>query len=196
MILGHHVIISAYGFWLPNDPRGSWSIYVGSRELRRFGPATKVETTQSVAGAKHDRASRLAAKETLKYPAVHFTGIQARAIGRGFANYSQKSKLTVWACAILPEHVHIAFASAHIPAEQVVVQLKGEATRQLIKERHHPFQEIVLPNRHRPKCWARDNWDVYLDSDRHVRNAIHYVEQNPLKEGKPRQNWPFVTPYV
>jgi hypothetical protein len=28
MILGYHVIFGAYGFWLPNDPRGSWSDFV------------------------------------------------------------------------------------------------------------------------------------------------------------------------
>src|SRR4051812_39201122 len=32
MIVGYHVIFSAYGFWLPNDPRGSWSDFVGSWE--------------------------------------------------------------------------------------------------------------------------------------------------------------------
>ena len=30
MILGFHVVFGAYGFWLPNDPRGSWSDFVGS----------------------------------------------------------------------------------------------------------------------------------------------------------------------
>ena len=25
MVHGYHVILAAYGFWLPNDPRGSWS---------------------------------------------------------------------------------------------------------------------------------------------------------------------------
>src|SRR4051812_43899841 len=33
MIVGYHVIFSTYGFWLPNDPRGSWSDFVGSWEL-------------------------------------------------------------------------------------------------------------------------------------------------------------------
>jgi len=30
MVLGTHLILTAYGFWLPNDPRGSWSDFVGS----------------------------------------------------------------------------------------------------------------------------------------------------------------------
>lgn len=34
MVLGFHVIFSAYGFWLPNDPRGSWSDWVRKWELR------------------------------------------------------------------------------------------------------------------------------------------------------------------
>ena len=47
MIRASHVIFSAYGFWLPNDPRGSWSDFVGSWELQRFGPATKVNVRHS-----------------------------------------------------------------------------------------------------------------------------------------------------
>jgi hypothetical protein len=49
MVLGYHIILSAYGFWLPNDPRGSWSETIRVYELLQFGPATKVKTTRSVA---------------------------------------------------------------------------------------------------------------------------------------------------
>ena len=62
MIVGYHVIFGAYGFWLPNDPRGSWSDFVGSWELLRYGPATKTTERQSVAHREHDRGVRLAAK--------------------------------------------------------------------------------------------------------------------------------------
>ena len=81
MVHGHHLIISAYGFWLPNDPRGSWSDFVRAWELAKFGEATKVETRRSVAAAPHDRRLRAAAKEALKYPAVEFTGLQALSVG-------------------------------------------------------------------------------------------------------------------
>ena len=39
MVLGYHIILSAYGFWLPNDPRGSWSDTIRVYELLRFGSA-------------------------------------------------------------------------------------------------------------------------------------------------------------
>jgi hypothetical protein len=74
MILGYHVIFGAYGFWLPNDPRGSRSDFGGAWELYRYGPATKTTETRSLAHQPHDVAARLAAKQALKYPPVQFTG--------------------------------------------------------------------------------------------------------------------------
>lgn len=64
-VLAYHLILSAYGFWLPNDPRGSWSEVVRSPDLMEYGEATKVDTHRSVAGRPHDRAKRLAAKKAM-----------------------------------------------------------------------------------------------------------------------------------
>lgn len=41
MVHAYHVILPMYGFWLPNDPRGSWSDFVASWELARFGETTR-----------------------------------------------------------------------------------------------------------------------------------------------------------
>src|SRR5438552_9404237 len=99
MVLGYHIIFSAYGFWLPNDPRGSWSEFVGAWELfLAAGKATKTDERRSVAHQPHDRELRRAGKEALSRPPVKFNGIQARAIGRGFAEYVAKSGVPVWAC--------------------------------------------------------------------------------------------------
>ena len=54
MVLAYHVIFTAYGFWLPNDPRGSWSEWVGSWELLKFGRATKTDARPSVAACEHE----------------------------------------------------------------------------------------------------------------------------------------------
>ena len=76
MAMATHVIFSAYGFWLPNDPRGSWSDFVRKWELVRFGKGTKSLITgpRSVAQVAHDRELRKAAKQALDFPAVSFTG--------------------------------------------------------------------------------------------------------------------------
>jgi REP element-mobilizing transposase RayT len=194
MILASHVIFSTYGFWLPNDPRGSWSDFVGAWELVRFGPATKTDTRLSVAHHPHDRETRKQAKQVLKYPPVQFTGLQARAVGRGFDKSVRRGNVTVWACAILPEHVHLVLARHRHPVERLVNFLKGAATRELVAENLHPLAPWQKRGRP-PRCWARGEWKVFLDSEKDVLRAINYVEDNPLKEGKPSQRWTFVTPY-
>jgi REP element-mobilizing transposase RayT len=187
MVHGHHLIISAYGFWLPNDPRGSWS---------DFGEATKVSTHRSLANAPHDRQLRLAAKAALKYPAVEFTGIQARSIGIGFARYLQRSGVVVWACSILPDHVHLVVRRHRYGAETMIQQFKGNGTMQLNKDGLHPQTAFADPEHGTPSPWGEHGWKVYLDSEIDIWRAIRYVEENPLKEGKPRQRWAFATKFT
>ena len=194
MIVGYHIIFGAYGFWLPNDPRGSWSDFVGSWELFRYGAATKTNERRSLARRPHDRALRLQVKTALQRPEVMFTGLQARAVGRGFAHYVERSRLPVWACAILPDHVHLVVGQSRLAVRQLVIQLKGDATERLVEEGIHPFGHLK-PNRGRvPKCFARGEWKVFLDPE-DVPRAVRYVEKNPAKEGKKSQNWSFVTRY-
>ena len=46
-----------------------------------------------------------------------------------------------------------------------------------------------------PSVWAQDFWKVFLYTEEDIRARIRYVEENPLKEGKRRQRWSFVTPF-
>jgi hypothetical protein len=131
MVHAYHAIFAAYGFWLPNDPRGSWSDFVRRWELLRFGPATKVTTRQSLEAKPHDFALRQQAKQALMFPEVHFTGEQAREMGRAFEGFVQESGLVVRACSILPEHVHPVVARHRYKIEQIVNLLKGAAKRRL-----------------------------------------------------------------
>lgn len=194
MIHAYHVIWGTHGFWLPNDPRGSWSEFVASWELARFGSATKSLERREVDVAQW-RAWRTAAETALKFPSVHFTGGQARAVGKGFANAVRKSGLTIWACSILPEHVHLVVARHTYKAEQICNLLKGEATKELIAESLHPLAAYVVRGR-TPSPWAAKQWKVYFDAEVAIEAAIEYVEANPEKEGKPRQSWPFVSPFA
>ena len=186
-LLAHHLISSAYGFWLPNDPRGSWSEYIGSRRLLRFGRATKVTTRRSLAGAGHDQAARLAAKSALDAAPARFTGRQALAIGRGFARACREGGYRVHACAILPEHTHLVVAAHERDAGRIVGHLKTRARQRLAAEG-------LWPESDRP-IWAQGSWRVYLYAPEDVLQAVEYVEANPEKENKPRQHWSFVVPF-
>jgi hypothetical protein len=69
----------------------------------------------------------------------------------------------------------------------MVGHMKGRATQRLKAEGLWPC--LAAP------VWAEGCWRVYLDEPGNVRRAIAYVEANPEKEDKPRQQWSFVTPY-
>ena len=125
---------------------------------------------------------------------MRLSGIQARAVGRAFARYSARSGLIIHACAILRDHVHLVVDKPSMRVEQLVIQLKGEATEQLIAEGLHPQSRFRAEGKRIPKCWVQGHWKVYLDPD-DVPRAIRYVENNPVKEGLKKQDWWFVTSY-
>ena len=195
MIHGYHVIWGAYGFWLPNDPRGSWSDFVASWELARFGNATKSLERNDIDHGQW-AAWRSDAVSALKFPPVVFSGLQAREVGTGFANGVRKSGYTIWASSILPEHVHLVIARHTYDVEQMCNLLKGEATKQLKKEAIHPQARFIDERGKMPSMWAEGEWKVYLDNEEAIEAAIRYVEGNPVKEGKPTQKWSFVTPFA
>jgi REP element-mobilizing transposase RayT len=197
MILATHVIISGYGFWLPNEERGSWSDFVRSYELyKSFGPATKVDTHQSVARRPYDRARRAEARSTLKYPYVRLTGRQARAVARGFALLVEKTGYLIHACAIMPDHIHLVIARHRYDVSQIANLLKGAASRQLLAEGIHPLQMYRAKDGSIPFPWASKCWKVFLDSQEDVTRAVDYTNDNPTKDGMKPQRWSCVTPYV
>jgi REP element-mobilizing transposase RayT len=196
MILAYHCVITAYGFWLPNDPRGSWSDWVRQWELLAYGKATKVSTQQSVAKQPHDGAERRAAKRALRYPPVHFTGQQALAVGMGFKRAIAESGYIVHACSILPQHVHLVVARCARRAEQIIAHLKARATQRLAADGLHPLDRFRETDGTVPSPWARKGWPVFLESDQRILGAIDYVEKNPLREGKRPQRWSFVVPFM
>lgn len=191
MIHGYHVIWGAYGFWLPNDPRGSWSDFVYAWELARFGRATKSLERVEIAPPEY-AAWRAAAQSALKYPAVSLSHQQAEAVADAIGVFVRKNGLCVWACSILPEHVHLVLGRHRYKIEQAANLLKGAAQRRLIKLGFHPLSAYRNAQRRVPSMWADKCWKVFLDNEIAIENAIGYVEANPEREGKPRQNWPFV----
>ena len=196
MVIAHHIIITAYGFWLPNDPRGSWSTWIRKWELLRFGPATKIDSRRSVAGNRHDWRLRKAAKDSLSYPPVHFTGVQALSVIAGFKTAIEEAGYHCVACSILPEHVHLVMLRHQRKAEVMIQHLKAKASSRLREDGLHPLLAHVQKDGSLPSPWVRKGWKVFLDDPQDVLRAIAYVEMNPIKEGLRPQHWSFVEPYL
>ncbi len=196
MIHGYHIILAHYGFWLPNDPRGSHSEFVASWEIARFGKTTqKLEQRRLDQISEAERSQRKSAQTALKYPSVSLNGRQALSIAQGFASKVRFADYPIWACSILPEHTHLVVGRHRLKAEQMANLLKGAATRKLLEDDNHPLANYAQSGKRPPGMWARHQWISYLDGDTAIENAMAYVIENPIKEGKKRQNWKWLGRY-
>src|SRR5438874_786586 len=124
MVLGYHATFAAYGFWLPNEERGSWSTEVWAPHLKRFGEATKTDVRHSVANRSYDRDRRRDMRDSLLYPPVRFNDAQRKAIAHGFADIVATLALHVLACAIMFDHVHVVALRHEATIEDIVGYLK------------------------------------------------------------------------
>jgi hypothetical protein len=192
MILATHLIISAYGFWLPNDDRGSWSDFIGSWELLKFGPATKVTDARNHAKDPYDREHRLLAKQSLKYRPVRFSDEQRQAIAAGFDRAIREADYPCKACCIGHDQAHLLLGRHDRDATIIAGHLKSHATRELTARGVHPLANFVCKRGTTPTPWSEGCWKVFIDDQRQVGTAVGYVDQHADEEGLPRQRWSFV----
>jgi REP element-mobilizing transposase RayT len=193
MVRWYHAIFTAYGFWLPNDPRGSWSDFVASWELYRFGgKATTMDARRSVAHVQHDSQRRIGAKASLKFDPVHFNSIQRNSIACGIDQACRDNGIALHACAIGYDHVHMIVARHDRTAEDAVRRFKSWTTKQMNRDGCHPMA-APMPEGALHTPWAEGCWKGFIDDERQLRTAVDYVNRHPEKEGLPTQDWPFVT---
>ncbi|HEX3356678.1 MAG TPA: hypothetical protein VHS31_06810 [Tepidisphaeraceae bacterium] len=188
-MIASHVIISAYGFWLPNDPRGSWSDFVGSWELYKFGPATKVNDSRNYAKDPHDADLRRAAKRALKFPPVRFNDAQREAIAAGFALACAEGSYICFACCIGHDHAHLVIGRHQRDPETIAGHFKSHATRELTRRGIHPLNGQTGKRGGLPTPWSEGCWKVFIDGEEQLHAAVGYVRRHPGKEGLVRQEW-------
>jgi REP element-mobilizing transposase RayT len=184
-VIAHHLIWTVYGTWLGNDPRGSGSKSVYTPILAELGEAhfgrKRIQPARSKVREFYDEAEPL-----LKYDVIRFNEHQRCEIGSSFANIVRDHQYTCYACAIMPDHVHLVIRKHRDQAEDMIDYFQQESREWLI-DKH------VMPEWH--PVWTLGGWKVFLDTTLEVRSRIHYVERNPMKDGLSKQVWPFVVPY-
>lgn len=185
MVLCHHLIWTAYGWWLPNDPRGSISHEIRSNVIADLGTIhygrKRVQPAGHDVGAFYERA-----RASLKHELLTFTPEASAAIARAFEAIIHQRNYTCYACAIMPDHVHLAMRKHRDHAETMISEFQNASAIALHGEAHRPSDHPV---------WGGPGWKVFLDSRGDIERTIRYIEDNPIKQRMPAQRWPFVTPY-
>lgn len=186
IVIAHHLIWTAYGWWLPNDPRGSTSRTIRKAHIDALGDLHFGRKRIQPAG-RDVRAFYQQAAQVLKHPLLEVRGRAVEVVAEAFAHVNDGEKYTCYACAIMPDHVHILIRKHKHRAEEMIDRLQDASRRALIESE-------LLPQDH-PVWTSGSGWKVFLDHPDEVERTIPYIDKNPVKIGLPAQQWPFVIEY-
>jgi REP element-mobilizing transposase RayT len=185
MVIAHHLIWTAYGWWLPNDPRGSSSHEIRCAEISGLGELHHGRRKVQLAAGDISRFYE-AARQVLKHELLKFSGDEIETLGDVFTDVIQQRTYTCYACAIMPDHVHILIRKHRDKAEQMIEHFQEGSRRFLIEQGRRANEHPV---------WGGPGWKVYLEARDDIERVIRYINDNPIKVRRARQNWGFVTPY-
>ena len=185
MVIAHHLVWTVYGSWLPNDPRGSMSRGIRAEPVADLGPAhygrKRSQPASATIGAFYDRA-----QDVLAQPLLTLDAADVRLVAESFAETVRRRGYTVYACAIMPDHVHAVVRRHRDKAEAMIAEFQRSRAVALLGEERRPPAHPV---------WGGPGWTVFLHAPADVTRVVRYVEMNPVKARQPAQTWPFVVPY-
>jgi REP element-mobilizing transposase RayT len=185
MIVGYHLIWTAYWWWLPNDPRGSMSQSISSDVLTQLGELHYGRKTVQPAGWEI-REFYQRAKQLLKHELLTFDPEDISTIADSFADTFRRRRYNCYACAVILDHVHLLIRRHREMPETMIAAFQETSRSAMIAQGKRPADHPV---------WGGPGWAVYLDSQQDIERTIGYIEQNPVKMGRLLQKWSFVTPY-
>jgi REP element-mobilizing transposase RayT len=185
MVVGHHLVWTAYGWWLPNDPRGSSSHEVRVPQIAELGELHH--------GRKAVQPSRAELREfyqraepVLAHPVRTFDAEEIAVLAESFRQTIHQRRYTCYACALMPEHVHLLVRRHRDKAEQMLEQFQTASRDALIAADHRWGNHPV---------WGGRGWRAFQFTRQDMERTVRYIENNPAERGLPPQPWDFVIPY-
>jgi REP element-mobilizing transposase RayT len=185
MVIAYHLVWTGYAWWLPNDPRGSMSHCIANKDVAHLGKSHYGRRTIQPL-SKTIRQFHDSVVDVLKYPLLKFNDEQIQWVAEGLNSAIKKSHYTCYACAIMPDHVHILIRKHRDKAEDMIQNIQSQSCLRISEsddiDINHPI-------------WTYGGWKGFLDSPTDIRRTILYIEDNPLNINRPRQEWSFVREY-
>jgi hypothetical protein len=106
MVIAYHLVWTLYGWWLPNDPRGSMSHFIESDVIFELGNLhygrKRVQPSSREIRAFYDVAAT-----KLKHKLLKLTRDDVPVVASAFAEVIRTRRYTCYACAIMPDHIHL-----------------------------------------------------------------------------------------
>ncbi len=185
IVIAYHLVWTGYGWWLFTDPRGSMSSVLRNEYLRDTGEmhfGRKRIQPRSSEVREHFRTT----ESKLAHARRTFSDVEIDCIGSAFARVVTECVYTVYACAIMMDHIHLLIRKHRHSAEDMIANFQRESHLALRDARHFDLEHPV---------WGGHGWTVFIDNPERVWKTIDYVRENPIKARMREQNWSFVKPY-
>jgi hypothetical protein len=191
-IIAAHYILVLYGHWAVNDPRGSGSTDFLDLKFAPLGPIHFGRKPDGEQPTREElREFHHEYRELLNFPVFWIDEDKRREIAGAIEAVIKTRGYTCYACGICGNHMHLVIRK-HKDDPTTVWNNLAEGIRRRLRLRFPPPHGPISANH--PVISARP-YKVYLLAPAGVWDRIDYANDNPMKEGLPRQHWPFITPY-
>jgi len=190
VVIAHHLVLTGYGHWLPNDPRGSMSEATWCPDLAELAEShygrKRVQPSVGELRAFYQQAQKRLARPTLWWDARERVELV-----RAFSDAVTRERLTCYACAVLRNHAHLLVRRHRLKAEDMIALLK-DAGRWRLREAD------LAPADH--PVFSADSCHVFKSTPQLVRGCVQYIHDNytkhdlppiPCDAVVPYDNWPF-----
>jgi len=107
-------------------------------------------------------------------------------VAKSFSLVIEQRRYTCYACAIMPDHVHMLIRKHRDHAETMIDNLQKASRDNLIRAGRRASTHRV---------WGGPGWKVFLYTPADFIRDIEYIRNNPIKANRPPQKWKFVKEY-
>src|SRR5207244_13550673 len=123
--------------WLTNDPRGSGSKTIDIDSIAELGELhhgrKRVQPPGRVVREFYEKAANV-----LKHPLLKLDEPARKVVAGAFEEVIRKERYTCYACAIMPDHIHILIRKHKHKVEQMAEALKTQSRLRLCEAGHRP----------------------------------------------------------
>lgn len=190
-VIAAHLVLTLYGHWAVNDPRGSGSQTIRQSKLNSLGPIHRGRRPPREQPSRSELRHFHAEHEAkLEHPVFWIDEALREQASLAIDEVIRAQGYTCYACAICANHIHLLIRTHRDRARQMWQHFAGAIQTRL---RHRETNGVQLAADH-PILSSRP-YAVLLFTPHDVWRVIDYIEQNPIREGKPAQQWAFITEY-
>jgi REP-associated tyrosine transposase len=179
IVIAYHLIWTAYGWWLANDPRGSMSKCIRSDILADLGALhhgrKRVQPASCDIREFYERAG-----SRLQHRLRTFDDACIGTISEAFADTIRHHRYTCYAAVVMPDHVHLVIRKHKHIAEEMIGHFQDQSRLRLRAVGRYSGDHPV---------WGGPGWKVFMDHPQDIRRTIRYVRQNPVKMRGAEQCW-------